>query len=650
MSATFLKMALPRIEGVEFASMSLYRKGKDKLVPIDRPVFCLIGANGLGKSTFLNAVVYALTGVVPDPGRGFQSAREYLEEAGRPQRTSDYFGGRLSEADRRIATVTATLAWPTGRVTVKRRLAHAPGIAIVEVDEGGESRSYEGDDASAAFTAAIMKHTGFSDFAQFVFVVHFIMTFDEARHLLMWDERVLTNALYIAFGTGGDDVALASAKTRQMESEASLTRNVKFAAKLVNDRKGQLVDLLANNPVATPGAIELEARHDRLVDALAVTERETHERDTELRRTEVDLADAASRATDLQLEYRRLFNAVLAGSANAMHHPIIEETLRSGSCGVCSAPRADERIRPRVEAHRCPLCDAPLSPQTPGRGEEDLREVDRQLMAERSNIDEHGQRRQRQKVEHAAAVAAETDARLALETFNAANDLAGRVNDPRDSATIASEIARLDMERDSLVERSEGHRKRRDELRQELRELDRNLQERFEQASLSFVPRFRELAEAFIGLPIDIELEQRKGAEIAGFALVMEMDGKVRLKADKLSESQRFFLDIALRMALAEFISPGGSTMLIDTPEGSLDIAYEARAGNMFDDYARNGNAIVMTANLRSSKLIERLAERAGRNRMQIAKMTEWTDLSDVQRAEEPLFEEAYAAIEASMA
>ena len=127
------------------------------------------------------------------------------------------------------------------------------------------------------------------------------------------------------------------------------------------------------------------------------------------------------------------------------------------------------------------------------------------------------------------------------------------------------------------------------------------------------------------------------------------MDDKLRLSADRLSESQRFFLDIALRMALSEFMSPAGSTMLIDTPEGSLDIAYEARAGNMFDSYSRAGNDIMMTANLRSSKLIERLAQTAKRERMQVVKMTEWADLSAVQLAEESLFDEEYQAIEKAL-
>ena len=56
-----------------------------------------------------------------------------------------------------------------------------------------------------------------------------------------------------------------------------------------------------------------------------------------------------------------------------------------------------------------------------------------------------------------------------------------------------------------------------------------------------------------------------------------------------------------------------------------------------------------MTANLRSSALLRRLAERQKRVGMQVERMTDWNDLSEVQRAEEGLFDEAYEEIERAL-
>jgi hypothetical protein len=127
--------------------------------------------------------------------------------------------------------------------------------------------------------------------------------------------------------------------------------------------------------------------------------------------------------------------------------------------------------------------------------------------------------------------------------------------------------------------------------------------------------------------------------------------GTTRRLQQNLSESQRFFLDIALRMALTQHMSHPKSTggMYIDTPEGSLDIAYEKRAGEMLAKFAKAGHQLIMTANLNSSQLLLALARQCGEKGMQLCRMTDWAELSEVQQEEEALFDQAYRAIEAEM-
>ena len=64
--------------------------------------------------------------------------------------------------------------------------------------------------------------------------------------------------------------------------------------------------------------------------------------------------------------------------------------------------------------------------------------------------------------------------------------------------------------------------------------------------------------------------------------------------------------------------------MFIDTPEGSLDVAYESRAGEMFAQFVDHGNSIVMTANINSSQLLRRMAARCQSDLMHLERMTEW--------------------------
>lgn len=69
----------------------------------------------------------------------------------------------------------------------------------------------------------------------------------------------------------------------------------------------------------------------------------------------------------------------------------------------------------------------------------------------------------------------------------------------------------------------------------------------------------------------------------------------------------------------------------------------------MFSKYAKMNNFIIMTANLRSSYLVLRLAKQQKLDGMQIVKMTEWTNLTEVQKSEEVLFIDAYKQIEMAM-
>jgi len=98
-------------------------------------------------------------------------------------------------------------------------------------------------------------------------------------------------------------------------------------------------------------------------------------------------------------------------------------------------------------------------------------------------------------------------------------------------------------------------------------------------------------------------------------------------------------------MALATYLSldKNGATLLIDTPEGSLDIAYENRVGNMFaqfvSEYKQN---ILMTANINASQLLVSLAEKCGKKYMRFRRMLEWTDLSEIQKEGEHLFNGVY--------
>jgi energy-coupling factor transporter ATP-binding protein EcfA2/hemerythrin superfamily protein len=653
------KISLPTITRVALANFDLYSNEPNANAQIDRPVFCLIGANGLGKSTFLNTINFAITGAVPDPGRKFQSAQDYLRNAGRVDRADDYFSGRISEHARSISSVTVELAWPTIALGVTRDLFGGSGVTrltIRDVASGStEDRQLSDDDGNAltsAYQTNVLKLVGLEDFAQFVFLMHFVATFDEGRHLLMWDDAALTNALYLAFGADPVAAKAADKLQKDMDRESSRARNVRFSARHVADRIKQLADLLEGNESDdhTTGP-ELQAKYDALTVRQSEAEQRVRRKQAELQDADLKWTDLSASLTETQLEYRRLFSSRLQQSSSIHHHPLVRATLSEDSCALCGAEHVAETIRSALDKGECPLCESVLDQSDQDAvAITELQRLDREIARIRNDLASILDSRARISDEFEAAQASEEASAEELRNFEE-REAAGltKVQSGSSFSAIRQEIDKLEKERQEFLAQSEAHYKKRDQLRNQLRTYEKTLKAQYEAGSESFVPRFRELAEDFIGLPVDVELAHRQGANDSGFGLRLRMDDQLRAQPDTVSESQRFFIDIALRMALSEYMAAGPATLLVDTPEGSLDIAYEARAGSMFSKFVGEGNRVLMTANLRSSQLVLRLAQLQKSTGMQVVRMTDWTDLSEVQQAEEELFSAAYDAIKAAL-
>src|SRR5262249_15723192 len=109
---------LPQVHRLTIRHMSLYRDKPLVDIEFGNGVFCLAGPNGLGKSTFLATLNYAMTGIVADPEQKFASLREYYRDS--IAFSKDYFTGRVDELDREIAEVTVHFSIADRRYLVSR--------------------------------------------------------------------------------------------------------------------------------------------------------------------------------------------------------------------------------------------------------------------------------------------------------------------------------------------------------------------------------------------------------------------------------------------------------------------------------------------------------------------------------------------------
>jgi hypothetical protein len=96
-SSSVRQLRMPRLLRARLDHFSLYSAKNTIEVMFAKGAFCLAGANGLGKSTFLAAVNFGLTGIVADPNRKFESVAEYYSYS--LGFAEEFFDGRVNEGE-----------------------------------------------------------------------------------------------------------------------------------------------------------------------------------------------------------------------------------------------------------------------------------------------------------------------------------------------------------------------------------------------------------------------------------------------------------------------------------------------------------------------------------------------------------------------
>ena len=326
-------------------------------------VFCLAGANGLGKSTFLAAVNYGFTGIAASPARKFENFRQYYNESIEWSRT--YFDGRIDELDRNRAEVELHFAIGGTFYRVVRSLNEPTKLRGLTI-QGSEDASPVVDidyadgneELHRIYANRVLRDSNLGEFAQFVFVQHFLLTFDERRHLLFWDEAASEPALYLSFGLSAEVTVRASDLRKKNNKAESDARNAQWQATQALSRiKGFGIDV--ND--APPDADLLE-QHKALVAAADLSPAEQRRSDQKAADARLELAEVAATQASLRAQYSTLFARQYETHGAPSLHPLVVAVLEDGLCGVCGthSPEVTASVQASIDAGTCPLCNSPM--------------------------------------------------------------------------------------------------------------------------------------------------------------------------------------------------------------------------------------------------------------------------------------------------
>ncbi len=648
----------PKIEKVIIRNFSLFKKDGELYEvneEINDGVYCLAGANGLGKTTFLNAINYGLTGIVLEPNIEVYSPSEIV--VNNKRYTDRYFIGRIDKRDEEKAEIEILFTINNKIFRIIRGFFEREELRLLEIykNDGQKKTSLintinkSPKELKSIFQTSLSSEIGFTSFDYFIFYQLYVFTFDENRRMIFWDDRASSHALAIAFNSDPDDVDKVLELTRKMEKHESNARNLRWESTKAKKKIEELTQKIKGAKV--PDLEKLEKEFERynkdLEKAEQVYSNIKIEYDSMLKKQ----SHINSEIMQLRIEHTRLFSKYSKPRSNLLENTNVQLSIKNKECCLCGSGGSHivDSINRNIHKEKCPLCNTIINESNNSEQHNLLKLIqnnDEKISQKNSELDNLILEVDGKKVELDKSEIELTRIKDHIEefledhpdiSFKGTGDIGvdALINQYKKQYELADQEAK-----DEYIKR--------DKIKPEYERLLKKIEASYKEAETIFVPTFKKLARSFIGLDLNIR-PMRTNKSIK---LVLELQDLARTESFQLSESQRFFLDIALRMSLAIYLSDKNNpaTMMIDTPEGSLDIAYENRVGIMFAEYSITYNQnLFMTANINASQLLLSLAEICGKNNMKFRRMLEWTDLSVIQKEGEKLFQKVFNNIETAL-
>ncbi len=136
------RLLLPRPQKLCMQGVQLYDNGGAVEFDVSSDFSCIVGANGLGKSTFINLLLYAITGTVLKPGHKLIpiSGKSSSFWGQGKDFAKTYFEGRVARGAIDEAQVEVSYLLGEGLVTVRRGfLTNSKVLSFTADGEGSDA-------------------------------------------------------------------------------------------------------------------------------------------------------------------------------------------------------------------------------------------------------------------------------------------------------------------------------------------------------------------------------------------------------------------------------------------------------------------------------------------------------------------------------
>lgn len=638
---------LPEIKKIKISNYSLYNKEIE--YDFIKGVNLIIGGNGVGKTTFINILKYALIGLYKKDVVVKNYDGELRISRGSYTNPNIYFRNRCQKLESDVnAEVVLCFSINQAEFTVKRSLYDVKMLAV-RVRENGNVYYLQGkikkqdeyeklkeDEKKEClqynYEQTIKKFSHLDEFEDFIFFINRILLFDETRDTILWDEEIQKRLSSTYFNNPQLERERKEAENKKIyynsiaRHKSEEIKAIRRVFDTMEDKKEDINSSTSNNIQQLYTLIE---KDKEILEKYDEERKHTQNTLSEYYRKINDLSNLIN---EEEKEFSRIEEAALKivwGALNPHYNVFKAQVQQNQICPFCNKPIDSHKFN--IDAERCFFCNKKITTNDD--------ETSAELAVKRRKLDEMYENRQslekeitffEDSIKKSDNQYRKTKTRLfvnekALREAETAPTQDGEKEDLGLQAML-HRMQQLTEEKDDAIQMSKAYERKANDF---VEKIEKNLIDITDDVSQIFA----EFAEAFLQLPCYLSYDRYGSRNVKMF--IPSIDNILRKEEEELSESQRFFIDYSFRMSILSFFYNGPTFYVCETPDSSLDISYEINAAHTFMKYLEKPNILLITSNLNNSTFIDCLIESAPN--IKVLNLLDYGKVSRIQRESEAL-------------
>lgn len=611
------KIYLPELTSINIKDFTLYPNGLNYEYNFVKGVNLILGGNGMGKTTFVNIIKYAIIGHYKKP---FDYTRTYKDRIieKRILYPLNYFKNRMDDqfVKNKNARVIIKFSINQKEFIVERDLEdiilHSFSIdGYFEDGKLANQLKYESIDEKDKptylqykYEKLIEKHSGLQ-FDDLIFFVNEILFFGEDHKTILWNDgntgNDVQNELFNKYFNSPELDKKRQEAQRQAKYYDSLSRHRSEDIRAIK----KVLDKI-NNKEEIPNSIteilKVKANIEDIDRKLEKIQAFRIDNDLKVSIIQNSLNQLIIKSNELEIQKNKTEHELASKVWENLHpqyNTFVKNIKNNHICPICNKQN-DKLFHTVLEnPNYCFACGEELEEIK----DEKLKTIYKEISEKYKNIHLQIQNNQREikqydtknrtfDLEFRELDLKKRKLQTKLRTMEFSKS---QSNENSDLQAFQDEIERLDREKELNQEKSKIESLKADEFSQEIeKQITQNVSR--------FSSLFSSFAESFLGVSCSLTFDNLNGNPNRRFYPVI--DGRIRFYEEELSESQRFFVDHSFRMSILSFFYTTPTFYIVETPDSSLDISYEKNAATVFLKFLKQPNSLIITSNLNNSSFV----------------------------------------------